>query len=78
MKNILGTILSTIKTIKKDNLRYAFSTALSRFSEAILDYEANILDAPDPSVAKIQFTDEFDQAHDILFSRFVIVPNQAA
>merc|ERR1711964_715837 len=70
LKDVLSTILSNMKATKKENLRYAFATALTRFSEAILDYEADIQDAPDQSVNKMQFKQEFDLAHEILFSRF--------
>jgi hypothetical protein len=59
-----------MKTAKKENLKYAYATALTRFSEAILDYEANIQDAPDQSVHKLQFKQEFDLAHEMLFSRY--------
>ena len=72
LKEVLSTILSNMKAAKRENLRYAYATAMSRFSEAILDYEANIQDAPDQSVNKIQFKEEFDSAHEILFSRYVL------
>ena len=71
LKEVLSTILSNMKAAKKENLRYAYATALSRFSEAILDYEANIQDAPDQSVHKLQFKEEFDSAHEVLFSRYL-------
>ena len=71
LKEGLSTILSNMKAAKKENLRYAYATALSRFSEAILDYEANIQDAPDQSVHKLQFKEEFDSAHEVLFSRYL-------
>jgi hypothetical protein len=70
LKQVLNTCLSNMKTAKKENLKYAYATALTRFSEAILDYEANIQDAPDQSVHKLQFKQEFDLAHEMLFSRY--------
>ena len=70
LNDVLSTTLSNMKATKKENLRYAYASALSRFSEAILDYEANIQDAPDQSVHKMQFKQEFDSAHEILFSRY--------
>ena len=69
LKEVLSTILSNMKAAKKENLRYAYATALTRFSEALLDYEANIQDAPDQTVHTTQFKNEFDSAHEILFSR---------
>ena len=78
LKEVLSTILSNMKAAKKENLRYAYATALSRFSEAILDYEANIQDAPDQSVHKLQFKEEFDSAHEVLFSRYFIVEYRIA
>ena len=78
LKEVLSTILSNMKAAKKENLRYAYATALSRFSEAILDYEANIQDAPDQSVHKLQFKEEFDSAHEVLFSRYFRVKYRIA
>ena len=48
--------------------RYAYANAFSRFSEAILDYLANIDNTPDPSVTKEHFVSEIDAAHEVLFS----------
>ena len=46
---------------------FNFSTALARFSEAILDYIANIEKAPDKQVKKEVFSREIDSAYDILY-----------
>ena len=51
--------------------RYAYANAFSRFSEAILDYLANIDNTPDPSVTKEHFVTEIDAAHEVLFNTWL-------
>lgn len=45
--------------------------ALSRFSESILDYLANLDKAPDPTVRKDTFSSEIYAAYDILFNSWL-------
>lgn len=45
--------------------------ALSRFSESILEYLANLDKAPDPTVRKDTFSSEIYAAYDILFNSWL-------
>ena len=45
-----------------------FITAISKFSEAIIDYIANIDKAPDPTVKKEMFSSEIFAAYDVIFN----------
>lgn len=45
--------------------------ALSRFSESILEYLANLDKAPDPTVRKDTFSSEIYTAYDILFNSWL-------
>jgi len=45
--------------------------ALSKFSEAIVEYCANIDNAPDPSVTKDRFSQEIASAFDVLFNSWL-------
>ena len=45
-----------------------YFSALAKFSEAILDYVANIEKAPDPAVRKEAFAGEIDAAYDVVFN----------
>ncbi|XP_064611998.1 maestro heat-like repeat-containing protein family member 1 [Liolophura sinensis] len=65
---VLGTMLPMLGMAKQDNIRWVFSSALSKFSEAILDYIANIDKAPDNTVTKEVFAGEIFSAYDILFN----------
>lgn len=47
---------------------FTYFSALSKFSEAILDYIANIDKAPDSTVTKEVFAGEIFSAYDILFN----------
>ena len=53
------------------NVRYVYADALSRFSEALLEYLTNFENVPDPSVTKDHFVKELDLAHDIMFSSWL-------
>ena len=48
--------------------RLIFLTAISKFSEAIIDYIANIDKAPDPTVKKEMFSSEIFAAYDVIFN----------
>ncbi|KAK6184716.1 hypothetical protein SNE40_007128 [Patella caerulea] len=65
---VLGTMLPMLGLAKQDNMRWVFASALSRFSEAILEYVANIEKAPDPTISKDRFASEIYSAYDILFN----------
>jgi hypothetical protein len=71
LKGILGTMVANMKSVKKDNIRYAYADALSRFSEALLEYLTNIASTPDTSVTKEHFVKELDLAHEIMFSSWL-------
>ncbi|XP_041376876.1 maestro heat-like repeat-containing protein family member 1 [Gigantopelta aegis] len=65
---ILGTMLPMLGMVKYDNMRWVFSTALAKFSEAILEYAANLDKAPDPTITKNRFSSEIYAAYDVLFN----------
>ena len=49
--------------------RFLYSiTAISKFSEAVIDYIANIDKAPDPTVKKEMFSSEIFAAYDVIFN----------
>ncbi|TSK34778.1 Maestro heat-like repeat-containing protein family member 1 [Bagarius yarrelli] len=68
---ILGTMLPMLGLAKQDIMKWVFSSALSRFSESILEYLANLDKAPDPTVRKDTFSSEIYAAYEILFSNWL-------
>ncbi|WAR11640.1 MROH1-like protein, partial [Mya arenaria] len=68
---VLGTMLPMLGMAKQDNMRWVFSSAISKFSEAIIDYIANIDKAPDPSVKKEMFSSEIFSAYDVIFNVWI-------
>ncbi|KAK2156623.1 hypothetical protein NP493_1946g00003 [Ridgeia piscesae] len=68
LKVVLGTTLSVMGMAKQDNMKWIFSSAIAKFSEAIMDYAANVETAPDPSVRKEVYSQEMDAAYDIVFT----------
>ncbi|KAK1795222.1 hypothetical protein P4O66_010397, partial [Electrophorus voltai] len=68
---ILGTMLPMLSMAKQDNMKLVFSSALSHFSESILEYLANLDKAPDPTVRRDTFSGEIYTAYDILFSSWL-------
>ena len=75
---MLNLIIGNMRLIKKDNLRYAVATALSRFSEAILDY-LNAEEAVEGGqqrqrpvqLTRQDFSHQLDVAHDTLYSAWL-------
>ncbi|KAL5022847.1 hypothetical protein ScPMuIL_002002 [Solemya velum] len=65
---VLGTMLPMMGMAKHDNMRWVFSTALSQFCEAVIEYVANLDKAPDQTVKKEMFSGEIFAAYDILFN----------
>ena len=61
-------MLPMLGMAKHDNMRWVFSSALSKFSESILDYVANMENAPDPTVTKEAFSNQIYSAFDVLFN----------
>ncbi|XP_063055853.1 maestro heat-like repeat-containing protein family member 1 isoform X2 [Engraulis encrasicolus] len=64
---ILSTMLPMLGMAKQDNMKWVFSSALSHFSESILEYLANLDKAPDPTVRKDTFSSEIYASYDVLF-----------
>ncbi|CAG5120746.1 unnamed protein product, partial [Candidula unifasciata] len=65
---VLGTMLPMLGLAKYDNMRWVFASAISKFSEAILEYCANLDQAPDKSVSTDRFASEIFSAYDIMFN----------
>uniref|UniRef100_A0AAX7VMY6 Maestro heat-like repeat family member 1 n=1 Tax=Astatotilapia calliptera TaxID=8154 RepID=A0AAX7VMY6_ASTCA len=68
---ILGTMLPMLSMAKQDNIKWVFSSALSHFSDSILEYLANLDKAPDPSVRKDTFSSDIYAAFEILFNNWL-------
>ncbi|XP_076846747.1 maestro heat-like repeat-containing protein family member 1 isoform X2 [Brachyhypopomus gauderio] len=68
---ILGTMLPMLSLAKQDTMKLVFSSALSHFSESILEYLANLDKAPDPTVRRDAFSGEIYTAYDILFNSWL-------
>ncbi|KAK7500196.1 hypothetical protein BaRGS_00008419, partial [Batillaria attramentaria] len=68
---VLGTMLPMLGLAKYDNMRWVFAKALSKFSEAIIEYVANLDKAPDPSVSKERFAGEIFSGYDLLFNNWL-------
>ncbi|XP_076448959.1 maestro heat-like repeat-containing protein family member 1 isoform X1 [Babylonia areolata] len=68
---VLGTMLPMLGLAKYDNMRWVFASALSKFSEAIVEYVANLDKAPDSSVSKDRFAGEIFSAYELLFNNWL-------
>ncbi|XP_061166579.1 maestro heat-like repeat-containing protein family member 1 isoform X3 [Saccostrea echinata] len=68
---VLSTTLPMLGMVKHDNMKWVFSSALSKFSEAIIEYCANIDKAPDQTITKDRFSQEIGSAFDVLFSTWL-------
>ncbi|XP_067897732.1 maestro heat-like repeat-containing protein family member 1 [Heterodontus francisci] len=67
LKPVLHTVLSMLPAVTEEKTKWVFCFALGIFSESILAYLFDIEEAPDPTVKKNLFFQEFSNAYDILF-----------
>ncbi|XP_070238671.1 maestro heat-like repeat-containing protein family member 1 isoform X4 [Bos mutus] len=71
LTSILSTMLPMLGAAKHDSMKVVFCCALQRFSESILEYLANLDQAPDPTVRKDAFASDIFGAYDILFHQWL-------
>lgn len=71
LPSILSTMLPMLGMAKQDALKVVFCCALQHFSESILEYLANLDQAPDPTVRKDTFGADIFGAYDILFHHWL-------
>ncbi|XP_045880235.1 maestro heat-like repeat-containing protein family member 1 isoform X4 [Meles meles] len=71
LMSILSTMLPMLGMAKHDAARVAFCGALQHFSESILEYLADLDQAPDPTVRKDTFATDMLSAYDILFNHWL-------
>ncbi|XP_041061728.1 maestro heat-like repeat-containing protein family member 1 [Carcharodon carcharias] len=67
LKPVLHTVLTMLSAVTEEKTKWVFCFALGIFSESILAYLFDIEEAPDPTVKKNLFFQEFSDAYDILF-----------
>lgn len=71
LNSILGTMLPMLAMAKQDPMKAVFCVALQHFSESILEYLANLDQAPDPTVRKETFSCDLFSAYDVLFNSWL-------
>ncbi|XP_063120748.1 maestro heat-like repeat-containing protein family member 1 isoform X9 [Rattus norvegicus] len=71
LPSILSTMLPMLGMAKQDALKVVFCCALQHFSESILEYLANLDQAPDPTVRKDTFGADIFGAYDFLFHHWL-------
>ncbi|XP_021039120.1 maestro heat-like repeat-containing protein family member 1 isoform X6 [Mus caroli] len=71
LPSILSTMLPMLGMAKQDALKVVFCGALQHFSESILEYLANLDQAPDPTVRKDTFGADIFGAYDVLFHHWL-------
>ncbi|XP_029386983.1 maestro heat-like repeat-containing protein family member 1 isoform X2 [Mus pahari] len=71
LPSILSTMLPMLGMAKQDALKVVFCCALQHFSESILEYLANLDQAPDPTVRKDTFGADIFGAYDVLFHHWL-------
>eukprot|EP00118_Oscarella_pearsei_P020078 m.216312 g.216312 ORF g.216312 m.216312 type:complete len:1058 (+) comp39860_c0_seq3:99-3272(+) len=72
VKDALTRMLPVMAGIKHDNLKWAFCSCLGKFSEAILDYIANMDKASDKSIAVEMYHGEMYSAYDVMFNLWLL------
>ncbi|GJQ85615.1 hypothetical protein Trydic_g20165 [Trypoxylus dichotomus] len=73
LKNILDIMIPLLPNLKTDVSKQAFSYALECFSDSLIEYTANLDQAPDPTLGITDFQSEISVAYDILFLNWLTV-----
>ncbi|KAI4464663.1 maestro-related heat domain-containing [Holotrichia oblita] len=73
LKNILDIMIPLLPNLRTDVLKQTFSYALECFSDSLIEYTANLDQAPDPTLAIADFQTELSVAYDILFSNWLTI-----
>ncbi|XP_031575321.1 maestro heat-like repeat-containing protein family member 1 [Actinia tenebrosa] len=68
LKDILGRMLPMMGMAKQDNMKWVFANCIGRFSESILEYIANVENAPYQDITIDRFFGEIYSAYDVLFN----------
>ncbi|XP_027713440.1 maestro heat-like repeat-containing protein family member 1 isoform X4 [Vombatus ursinus] len=71
LNSILSTMLPMLNLARQDQMKSIFCFALQHFSDSILEYLANLDQAPDPTVRKDTFSTEIFSAYDVLFNHWL-------
>ncbi|KAL4629859.1 maestro heat-like repeat-containing protein family member 1, partial [Arapaima gigas] len=71
LNGVLTTMLPMLGMVKQDNMKLVFSSALSHFSECILEYLVNMEKASDCTMKKTIFSSEINTAYNILFCNWL-------
>ncbi|XP_007488818.1 maestro heat-like repeat-containing protein family member 1 isoform X2 [Monodelphis domestica] len=71
LNSILTTMLPMLHLARQDQMKAVFCFALQHFSDSILEYLANLDQAPDPTVRKDTFSTEIFSAYDVLFNHWL-------
>ncbi|XP_051827268.1 maestro heat-like repeat-containing protein family member 1 isoform X3 [Antechinus flavipes] len=71
LNSILTTMLPMLNLARQDQMKSVFCFALQHFSDSILEYLANLDQAPDPTVRKDTFSTEIFSAFDVLFNHWL-------
>ncbi|XP_078009968.1 maestro heat-like repeat-containing protein family member 1 isoform X3 [Phascolarctos cinereus] len=71
LNSILSTMLPMLNLARQDQMKSVFCFALQHFSDSILEYLANLDQAPDPTVRKDTFSTEIFSAYDVLFNHWL-------
>lgn len=68
LKDVLARVIPVLGSIKHDNMRWVFASAMARFAEAILLYVQNFAVAPDKSISLETFSSEMYPPYEVMFS----------
>ena len=77
LKDIFSRMLLMLGMVKVENLRWVFSKCIGSFSEAILDYCANIDNAPYADISVDRFYGEIFSCFEIMFNVWLSATKEA-
>lgn len=57
--------------VKQDSLRYCYAVAIKKYCESLLEYLANIDQAPDRTVKKDVYALQFSAVYDVFYAHWL-------
>ncbi|GAM26848.1 hypothetical protein SAMD00019534_100230 [Acytostelium subglobosum LB1] len=71
IRDVLSRVLPVLASIKHDNIKWVFASALGNFADAIVAYVSNIDAGSDKSLTLYTFSSEFYPALELMFSKWL-------
>ncbi|PRP83406.1 hypothetical protein PROFUN_09434 [Planoprotostelium fungivorum] len=71
LKEIFARVLPVLASVKQDNMKWVFASAIGQFCDAVMSYVANIDRAKNKDIGPYTFSGDVFPAYEIIFSNWL-------